>query len=109
MVNYVNYKNGIKKDVNNIIFKNTIENDIFWTILLLLPALLVLICCIVGIWYDGWLHLGLVFYLFYICVNAWQRQRIRLLYNIEGNNTCDIEYVNNDRNSMQMDLDNLQE
>ena len=88
--NLSNYELVLSKDVNNNTFDKSMTSRVFWTCLLIGPALFTITFCILGIWYDGWAYIGLTFYVFYVGINAWNRLRIRNLFGIDGNVCCDI-------------------
>ena len=89
-----NYMKMCSKDSKSKVFG--LSNDAqgtFWSILIFSTSLMALIFAILGIFINGCTILGLIFYIFFVAVNAWQRMRIRNYFGITGDQSgilCDV-------------------
>ena len=78
-----NYNAMCEKDRNGEIFDGSSNGQkVFWGLLIFGTSLLAFLFGLLGFAGEGWETLGLTFYIGFLCVNIWQRMRIRQFFGI---------------------------
>jgi len=82
--NFQNYREIFAIDVAGRVYGKSKFNQVMWAFFLIGPMLCIIIFLLLGIEYEGWPEVAVVFYIFYVGLNAWNRARIRTFYGIDG-------------------------